>query len=60
MQAAAWKQVRPSLAVRLDHMGDEPMTVPAFAAIKDTLPDAEVAVDDVLRTVESPRENSDA
>jgi lipopolysaccharide heptosyltransferase II len=44
MQAAAWKQVRRILAVRLDNMGDVLMTTPAFAAIKDTLPGAHLTL----------------
>jgi lipopolysaccharide heptosyltransferase II len=39
-----WNSVRRLLAVRLDNMGDVLMTTPALAAIKHTLPGAELTL----------------
>jgi lipopolysaccharide heptosyltransferase II len=39
-----WQSARRILAVRLDNLGDVLMTTPALAAIRNTLPDAHIAL----------------
>lgn len=41
---SAWARARRVLAVRLDNLGDVLMTTPALAAIKETLPGAELTL----------------
>jgi ADP-heptose:LPS heptosyltransferase len=43
-RAAEWSTARRILAVRLDSMGDVLMTTPALRAIRQTLPDAHLAL----------------
>lgn len=42
--ARRWRGVRRVLAVRLDNIGDVLMTTPALAAIKQSVPDAELSL----------------
>jgi lipopolysaccharide heptosyltransferase II len=44
MHDGAWQRARRILAVRLDNMGDVLMTTPALAAIKHTLPHAQLTL----------------
>ena len=44
MQDSRWKHARRILAVRLDNMGDVLMTTPALAAIRHTLPHAQLTL----------------
>lgn len=42
--ARRWRDVRRVLLVRLDNLGDVLMTTPAFAAVRDSLPQAHLAL----------------
>jgi lipopolysaccharide heptosyltransferase II len=42
--SAAWRSARRVLAVRLDNLGDVLMTTPALAAVRHSLPDAQLTL----------------